>query len=300
MSDDCLTQDKRQQLIALWPQANAFFASQPKQIKWEPISPISQSSSLFLFYHVAGQTVAVDASFYLGHGSMGSVRLGITQQGGRLALKIKLEEINIDDQIEYTILKTLGRAVALETRPYQPPKNQWTHHWQPTHKKKYLLTQYLPGTELSHFLQQKSATLTARQKLQLALACAKEVAAIHAHKIVHADISARNFLIEENTDKLSLHLIDFGLARQLPQEKNAQDVLTEDMTGIPPAVCGFLVADKYYHYCFAVDIYLLGQCFADEMGLTDDLISRMCAAKPELRPDIAEVIAALNVLCNEV
>jgi serine/threonine protein kinase/tetratricopeptide (TPR) repeat protein len=89
----------------------------------------------------------------------------------------------------------------------------------------YLILQYIDGCTLASVLEQEGklpAGQTVRIFLQLCLALAE----VHAHQVVHRDITPANIFLEKHGEGYKAYLADFGIAKALEGTEFAQADLT--------------------------------------------------------------------------
>src|SRR5210317_568861 len=85
----------------------------------------------------------------------------------------------------------------------------------------YLVLEYVEGKPLSSPLPEQEAV-----RLAIQIATALEEA--HQHGIIHRDLKPSNIMV---TDKGSVKLLDFGLAKLYEQDVDISSLPTEDMPG---------------------------------------------------------------------
>ncbi len=70
-----------------------------------------------------------------------------------------------------------------------------------------LVLKYLPNGDLQSYIDREHQRVTTAQKDVWTMQAAEALAAVHAAKVIHCDVTPRNFVLNESLD---LHIIDFA------------------------------------------------------------------------------------------
>jgi eukaryotic-like serine/threonine-protein kinase len=97
----------------------------------------------------------------------------------------------------------------------------------------YLISEFLEGQSLRDVL--TAGTLSRRAATAYALEIAKGLAAAHEKGVVHRDLKPENIFITRD-DRVKI--LDFGLAKQAPQQPSAQESQTMTVATTPGTVMG--------------------------------------------------------------
>ncbi len=166
--------------------------------------------------------------------------------------------------------------------------------------KTYTLQTLHSGQEL----REKIKTISADQKLSLAIKALQDINALHERKIIHSDIKPENFLVDDNLRLLS---IDFGLSSKVKSDhiikKNVEG--KPIVEGTPPYIAPEIIHSG--RYSFASDTFALGTMLKNELLLLEisnsditHLIQQMCDPNPVKRPTLSEAIIKLNKVHAEL
>lgn len=85
----------------------------------------------------------------------------------------------------------------------------------------YIVTEYVPGDDLSILLQQKGAKMDSLQKVFIAYGIAAGMCHLENQKIAHCNIAGRNILAKQEGNNYVAKLTDFGLSRQKLEESQS-------------------------------------------------------------------------------
>ncbi|KAK6434594.1 hypothetical protein LTR95_009223 [Oleoguttula sp. CCFEE 5521] len=99
------------------------------------------------------------------------------------------------------------------------PQHERLLHLLPGSTPERLIFPYLSGGTLREHLEAK-ASLTTERRLQLAADAAEALSVLHAHGVVHCDISLSNYLLD---DKVRLYLTDFAGSKLQDHEGSAAE-----------------------------------------------------------------------------
>lgn len=133
----------------------------------------------------------------------------------------------------------------------------------------FLVMDYLGGNTLEQLLKQEGY-LDVSRALDLFIQTAEAVAHAHLKGVIHRDIKPSNIIVEQGENKIEhVKVLDFGIAKVLPSEQQAQNALTQtgDIFGTPlymsPEQCQGNMQDV------RSDIYALGCVMYEALtGLT--------------------------------
>ena len=176
---------------------------------------------------------------FLGEGGFGVVKKAYARDGRMLAVKIQVGEINADIQAENDLLIELGRGHGITQRilPYeirQKFSSERIKH------KTYMLEKFIPGTNLVLALEERK--FSEGGACQVAYQCATLIKQLHDSNILHGDIAARNFMIN---DKNQVFLIDFGSALRISLDdtgrRSTPDMDISEVKPGGPFPGGFLI-----------------------------------------------------------
>lgn len=248
----------------------------------------------------------------VGTGGMGVIyRARDLQVGSLVALKV-LRLTGKNDASRFS------REASLLAQISHPGVVRYLAHGITENEEHYLAMEWLNGGTLAARLAKRGLTL--RESVRMLGAVAEALAAVHAHGVVHRDITPRNLMFEA-VDSDRIKVVDFGIARRgenldltkagvvigspgymSPEQARGEQVLDaradvfslgcilyQCLTGRPP-----FVGDPV-----AVRIKVL---MGDPVGVRElngevsiqleELVRRMLAKDPALRPSSAAVIAA--------
>merc|ERR1739848_8650 len=90
-----------------------------------------------------------------------------------------------------------------------------------------IVSPFMANKDMRSFLQDfdLSSELTVMDIVNCARDAAKGIKHLHAHKIIHRDIAARNMLLDEN---FVLKIGDFGLAQKGEEYHNSYNIIQND------------------------------------------------------------------------
>lgn len=169
--------------------------------------------------------VAIRNGVYIGEGANGKVKVGITKDNTKLAIKIEQPEkdLNIDpcDTIAAKILTKLYRwfgAVKQNNKVYTGKKIAGEMDLVDALKnfEKENVNKYT-GKKPEAFLQLNFSNLTTEQKLVLGYKIAKTIQSLHDQNILHLDIHTKNLMVSSNNDIIEVHAIDFDFSAILKE-----------------------------------------------------------------------------------
>jgi serine/threonine protein kinase len=267
----------------------------------------------------------------LGRGAFGKVKLGMTEEGEFVAIKIqnvvrKASEpiqTNPDDNKEIQIEKKLSRYHGYLARRSDRRKIAGNKiNDDEVVEKKYQVIDYL-GVSLEQILYGKKVKdsanqdvieisptpLTVEQKKQIILGTLKAVSELHKQGIIHCDLHAGNILVSLEKKPIAVHIIDFGLAKQLDPGQSEIKVSSKEKinSNIMAPEVGRLQYDKvkntkivvHNHHPFfseKTDVYALSLLFKNGLGLAGPVVERMNKGDYDKRPSAHD---AYNRLKNK-
>ena len=284
-----------------WAAANDYFQKYPAENKYskKPNVNLEHKGSPHSFIKVGEKIYAMANGKYVGEGGFGKVKVVQAEDGTNFALKIegvKSRESNQEAQkAREDIAKALNFFEGSVTRNFEQSKGFKIGDYQKNVMRKvYTVMPYLSGHNLWDEIEgSEYKNVSDRDKLQIALQCAKAIKVLHDKGIVHADIKPQNFMINREGGVIIVKAIDFDASKRLESEEFFEvDVYTKDYTA--PEV---MSSDKYY---FKSDIYSLGATlnflkFSEpSKNIIDKVIKEMCSNRLSDRPSIDEAIAKLE------
>jgi serine/threonine protein kinase len=89
----------------------------------------------------------------------------------------------------------------------------------------YFVMEYVVGVHITDYCDQHK--LTMRQRLELFILVCEGVQHAHQKAIIHRDLKPSNILVAEVDGKPMPRIIDFGLAKAVSQEFNAETMFTQ-------------------------------------------------------------------------
>ena len=168
----------------------------------------------------------------------------------------------------------------------------------------------------------KTATLTRldindidlKEKLTLALNCAKFVGLLHQKNIIHGHIHPGNFIIDAKDSNIKICMLDFSTSYMLQKgEKEIADKIIHGSTpylapeiASPAKTKGIALGNtrpEYKEstsiYSFASDIYALGVVFGHLLNLKENdtlntFVAKMLDDEKDNRPEIQDVIQEIQ------
>lgn len=151
----------------------------------------------------------------LGQGTSSEVFLGRRegQDAGEVAIKmIRASPPPTPEQVER--FKREARILHVLTHPrIMQILDEGEHDGQ-----LYLVCELLPGRTLDAVLRQKGR-LSPTLSLKIACQVAEALAYAWEHQIIHRDINPRNLVIHTDGSRISVKVIDFGLGKQLAEDR---------------------------------------------------------------------------------
>lgn len=179
----------------------------------------------------------------LGHGGMGQVFLGESPGGRLVAVKLILDDHATDQEFrqrfarEIEALKQVGgfyTAFVIDADPNATPP--------------WMVTAYIPGQSLNDVVRE-SGPLGIRKLCELGTGLAEALAAVHAHRIVHRDLTPSNVIMAADGPRI----IDFGISK-------ADGAETLTRTGEAIGTPSFMSPEQFRreHVGPASDVFSLG------------------------------------------
>ena len=235
---------------------------------------------------VSGQTVgAYTLERALGSGGMGSVWLGRRSDGrfeGNVA--VKLLNLALLDAVGQERFKREGTLLA---RLSHPNIARLLDAGVSAAGQPYLVLEYIDGQPIDVFADERR--LSVRQRIELILAVLDAVSHAHANLIVHRDLKPSNILV---TADATVKLLDFGIARLLPDGPQSAEALTRDGRPLTPEfaapeqLCGGPIVTATDVYAVGVLLYrlLTGRQPHDLSGRTVFEIERLVCHSTPARP----------------
>ena len=141
----------------------------------------------------------------IGEGAQGTVYLGESDTGQRVAAKLLHADFGSDQQARTAFERELAaarRVAAFCTAPVLAAEADTDMP--------YIVSEYIDGPSLRDLVAERGA-LTGAELTGIAVGTATALAAIHAAEVVHRDFKPANVLLGEDGPKV----IDFGVARPL-------------------------------------------------------------------------------------
>ena len=163
----------------------------------------------------------------LGSGGMGVVYLGVSWDGGQVAVKVLRPELADDPEFRHrfgrevaALMRVKGvctvRVIEADTESPRP----------------FVVTEYAPGPSLSEYID-KHGSVDPDMLFGLATGLAEALTTIHAAGIVHRDLKPSNIILTDAGPKV----IDFGIARR-------QDTRGVTKTGMMIGSLGFMAPEQ--------------------------------------------------------
>ena len=117
----------------------------------------------------------------------------------------------------------------------------------------YLVLEYVDGVRLDRFADERR--LSVNERLELFLQVADAVAHAHANLVIHRDLKASNILVRADG---AIKLLDFGVARLVEQETDAQKTMTISAVNALTPECAAPEQARGEPVTTATDVYALG------------------------------------------
>jgi phosphoserine phosphatase RsbU/P len=207
----------------------------------------------------------------LGQGAFGAVYLGHDGQLKRpVAIKLPLLGGSVDDKesLQESFLQE-ARQVAQVAHP-----NVVTVHDVGVHDEAcYIVSEFLEGLDLNHWMQSKSPTW--QQTVEIIAAVADGLAAAHAKGVIHRDVKPANIIVTERAEGSIPVIVDFGLA---VSESSARD--RGEVAGTPNYMSPEQAVGEGHRIDGRTDIYSLGVV----------LYRMLCGQLPFRAPSVSQLL----------
>lgn len=160
----------------------------------------------------------------LGRGGMGIVYLVKHKLTGRReALKVLMPSLVEREDIRIRFLREIQAAASLDHPHICRTLNAFNDG-----KVLGLVMEYLPGSDLAHFVLQ-NGPMPIRSACSLAIQLCAGLQHAHEKGMIHRDIKPGNLMVDQSPkDGLRLKILDFGLARGMMDDSPEQRALTVD------------------------------------------------------------------------
>ncbi|MFB8142315.1 protein kinase domain-containing protein, partial [Streptomyces parvus] len=212
----------------------------------------------------------------LGEGGMGTVYLGMSPGGRRVAVKVVRAELASDPSFQRRFareVEAVRRVGGFHTAPVVDAG--------PDAERPWLVTEYIPGPSLADVLR-THGPLPARTVRTLALGIAEALEGIHACEIIHRDLKPGNIVVAESGPRV----IDFGIAR-------AADGTALTRTDFVVGTQGFLAPEQLSGgpLTAAVDAYAFGMVLCHSCGAAPSPQGNVFDRASQLLPgDLVELV----------
>ena len=163
----------------------------------------------------------------LGSGGMGVVYLGVSWDGGPVAVKVLRPELAGDQEFRHRFGREVAALVQVKgvctVRVIEADSQSSTP---------FVVTEYAPGPSLSEYID-KHGSVGPEMLFGLATGLAEALTTIHAAGIMHRDLKPSNIILTDGGPKV----IDFGIARR-------QDTRGVTKTGMMIGSLGFMAPEQ--------------------------------------------------------
>lgn len=150
----------------------------------------------------------------LGSGGMGKVHLAQNINNGRLvAIKTPKDKSSIG-------ISTIQHEIEILTRLQEKGQGHLIEHGSTADGTPCIVLEYLEGVTLEKYLN-SIAYLSKHEALNICAQVAMTLSQLHRQDVVHCDIKPSNIIVSVSGNKLTCHIIDFGIA------STSRDVLAE-------------------------------------------------------------------------
>jgi serine/threonine protein kinase len=158
----------------------------------------------------------------IGEGGMGRVWLAEQKLPVRRRVAIKLIKVGMDTREVVARFESERQALALMDHPAIAKVFDAgsTPEGRP-----YFVMEYVAGIPITDYCDQHK--LTMRQRLELFILVCEGVQHAHQKAIIHRDLKPSNILVAEVDGKPMPRIIDFGVAKAILQEFNAETMFTQ-------------------------------------------------------------------------
>ncbi len=287
---------------AEWLDATQFFKAHPTAIKYRKEDTQAGKQSVIKGSPLAHSFVKINQIIYAlnntkhalfepdaGKGNFGRAKIGVSQKGHRIVLKIEskdikdlmvtqsLEEVEaIMRSMKYLLGRT-ERTVSSKDKGFVQIEGGRRIRAQ---EKVLTALAYRGDRTLADEMKTHHAA-----KWPYALICAlkamMQIAELHEKKILHKDIKPENFVLEGYGANLAVNPIDFDISARLASK---QDFLLQEIEGTPDFMAPEVV--QLGRYSTASDVYALGKMF-EKMHLPEALYAPMIVDNVEQRTTLA-------------
>ena len=309
-----------------WVKAKAYFSDNPNKAKYSR----KKSGLDHSFMNIDGTVYAManKKQGHLGEGYHAVVKLGQTQKGENVAIRIegegevaapqpdvymvpkKVDIYNVplkaNEEVSFSspedrlnaiqVQKKLGRLVAAVQIDLPSPKIQKLANNTAVNanKKHYIVEPWIPGVQLAKHI--SSSPYKGSEALIIAKKCARALYEIHQQGIIHGDVHAENFIIDKDGKNINVEIVDFELSKILPP---GEDSVIGTKRGRKNMMSPEL--EKHGRYSAASDVYALGKMLQDSFLIPipkplRELINKMIDEDPNKRPSISEIPTELAII----
>lgn len=312
-----------------WNDADNFFNNNPTEIKYRKIQTLNgqmfgrgQAHSFIRFNNV---NYVVNNTQYMpndielkpntkyvpiepdaGSGGMSRVKIALNRQGERFAVKIDARPPEqLRGHLSTQLLRELGHIlsdrIARKVKPEEGESGILKlegGHSKTTAVKFYTLLPYLGDRELFSELidipRLKKKRLTESENLVLILKAMMSIQALHQKGIIHGDVKPENFMVNGQSETLTIAAIDFDFSRQLRPGK--EYAYSKRVKGTPQYRAPEVTHSGRYY--LASDVYAFGKiltCLRVKKIDTESLINENHAERPTLMQAMSNIALALQV-----